>query len=518
MTGSCAFEKVDQMRMAFRDQRGMALVLSLLLTMTMSLAIASMLVMAQTETLSTTNYRLMSQARYGAESGMQKTVNHLLNTYTPPPGVSNGDPITAYNTTVSPVTYNGNPVILSANASVASNYPVAGIQTAFRDALQGSLPSGTTTVNFAPYARLLAMQQVPTYGGTTATLQTWEIVSNGTITLGKPATVEVTAILERQKIPAQGFAAFGTAASCGAIILSGTSSTDSYDSSTYSGSGSITSSNGGLLASGGNVGTNGNLTESGQATVNGTLSTPRVGVGNCSSGNVTAQTSSGGATVTGGIVQLPQAITMPAPAAPSPMPPTSNLTINSSANCASLGLSSPATCTGSSGDLTIHPNGSTVLLGDVTISGGANLTLAGGTPSTFNINSLSITGNSHIGITSGSVVINVAGKNSSGGWMSNPFDTSGTSFSNSSMDPSQLQILYAGTEQIRITGGSDQAMVVYAPNAPVQLSGNSGYYGSIIGSTITNTGGAGIHYDRHLSQIFFAVGNSMLSAFSWNKF
>ena len=74
------------------------------------------------------------------------------------------------------------------------------------------------------------------------------------------------------------------------------------------------------------------------------------------------------------------------------------------------GLSSPATCTGSSGNLSINPNGSTVLLGNVTISGGANLTLVGGTPSTFNINSLTITGNSNIGITSGSVVMNIAGK------------------------------------------------------------------------------------------------------------
>jgi hypothetical protein len=180
----------------------MALVLSLLLTMTLSLAIASMLVMAQTETLSTTNYRLMSQARYGAESGVQITVNHLLNTYTPPPGVSNGDPITAYNTTVSPVTYNGNPVILSANANVTSNYPAAGVQTAFLNALQGSLPSGTTTVNFAPYARLLAMQQVPTYGGTTATLQTWEIVSTGTIPW-RAATVEVTgfSMVKTRRLP-----------------------------------------------------------------------------------------------------------------------------------------------------------------------------------------------------------------------------------------------------------------------------------------------------------------------------
>ncbi len=508
------------MRTTLRDQRGIALVLAMLLTMAMSLAVASMLVMAQTETLSTMNYRLMSQARYGAESGVQKTVNHLLNTYTAPPGVANADPITAYNTTVSPVTYNGQPVILSANASVASNYPVAAVQTAFNTALAGSLPSGTTTVNFTPYARLVAMQQVPTYGGVTATLQTWEIMSTGTINQGKPATVEVTAILERQKVPAQGFAAFGTSPTCGAIILSGTASTDSYDSSTYSGTGGVTSSNGGLTASGGNVGTNGNLTESGQATVNGTLSTPRVGVGSCSSGNVTALQSSGGATVTGGLVQLPQAISMPTPAAPSPMPPTTNLNINSSASCASLGLSSPATCSGASGNLTIDPHGSTVLLGDVTISGGANLTLVGGTPSTFNINSVTISGNSHIGIEpgSGSVVMNIAGKDNSGGWMSNPFDTSGTSFTNSSMDPSQLQILYAGPEQIRITGGSDQAMVMYAPNAPVELSGSAAFYGSMIGATIRNTGGAAIHYDRNLSQVFWAVGNSMLSAFSWNKY
>ena len=123
------------------------------------------------------------------------------------------------------------------------------------------------------------------------------------------------------------------------------------------------------------------------------------------------------------------------------MPPTSNLTINSSANCASLGLSSPATCTGSSGDLDDNPNGSTVLLGNVTISGGAESDPGRRTPSTFNINSLTISGNSHIGVSTGSVVVNVAGKNSSGGWMSNPFDTSGSSFTNSSMDPSQLQIL-----------------------------------------------------------------------------
>jgi hypothetical protein len=69
-----------------------------------------------------------------------------------------------------------------------------------------------------------------------------------------------------------------------------------------------------------------------------------------------------------------------------------------------------------------------------------------------------------------------------------------------------------------VTGGSTQAMLVYAPNADVILSGNADFYGSLIGRTVTNTGGAAIHHDRRLSQLFFTVGNSMLSAFTWNKY
>src|SRR6185312_15828310 len=98
------------------------------------------------------------------------------------------------------------------------------------------------------------------------------------------------------------YAAFGTSGGCGALDFHGNDTrTDSYDS----GAGLV----GGvpsLSSTGGNVGTNGNLTEGGGATIHGTLSTPRVGVGNCSSGNVSALTSSGGASVSGGVLQLPQ--------------------------------------------------------------------------------------------------------------------------------------------------------------------------------------------------------------------
>ena len=42
------------------------------------------MLLSQTETYSSMNYRLMSQARYGAESGVHKATNYLLYTYVRP--------------------------------------------------------------------------------------------------------------------------------------------------------------------------------------------------------------------------------------------------------------------------------------------------------------------------------------------------------------------------------------------------------------------------------------------------
>jgi len=85
---------------------------------------------------------------------------------------------------------------------------------------------------------------------------------------------------------------------CGALSFGGGGTTDSYDSSQYSGSGTPA-----FQSSGGNVGTNGNLTESrSKTTINGSLSTPRAGVGSCSSSTITALSVNGNASVkfTGG--------------------------------------------------------------------------------------------------------------------------------------------------------------------------------------------------------------------------
>ena len=45
---------------------------------------ASLMLLSQTETYASMNYRSMTQARYAAESGVHKAINYLLNSYAAP--------------------------------------------------------------------------------------------------------------------------------------------------------------------------------------------------------------------------------------------------------------------------------------------------------------------------------------------------------------------------------------------------------------------------------------------------
>src|SRR5262245_49332074 len=100
--------------MHIRNDRGMAMVLALFLMSVLTALGTSLMFLAQTETYATMNYRMMSQARYAAEAGIQKASNFLLDPaqYSMPGTVT--DPLTNYNRNVSPVTWGGQPVILSA--------------------------------------------------------------------------------------------------------------------------------------------------------------------------------------------------------------------------------------------------------------------------------------------------------------------------------------------------------------------------------------------------------------------
>jgi Tfp pilus assembly protein PilX len=513
--------------MAAKNQNGVALIMTLILLLILSVMAVSFLFMARAETWSGMNYRLMTQARYGAEAGINKAANFLQSTsYTAPTAAQ----AATLGITHSPVTYgiSGDPAALSANSSLgASNYPIDSDKTNFA-ALSGSLTSGNTTVNYQPYAKLLGIESFVAYPSSTSVVtEKWELTSDGTISGVRNAAVRVSAIMERQKVPTFGYAAFADATGCGALNFGGGGTTDSYDSSTLT-----TDANGIATAPstfssyGGNVGTNGNLDESGaKTTINGSLSTPRTGTGTCSTSTVTALTTNGNATVTQGLVELPQNLTYTTPDAPSPAPPTTAMSIANKADC--TGIPSCTTDSGKNPTETYITAGSTkgtaTSLGSLTVQGDLHLVPpAGTTPGTtvyINANSITANGNPNIYIdpipgTSpaqyAQIVLNIAPGGS--------IDLTGSSLSNPSLVPGNFQLLYGGSNQVKINGGTQTAMVLYAPNASFKLNGGGNLYGSVIANTVTDLGGGAIHYDRHLQSQFYQLGSYMLSAFSWAKY
>ena len=60
------------------NERGIAIVISLFLMTAMSVLAASLMFLAQSETYASMNYRMMSQARYAGEAGVQKASDFLL--------------------------------------------------------------------------------------------------------------------------------------------------------------------------------------------------------------------------------------------------------------------------------------------------------------------------------------------------------------------------------------------------------------------------------------------------------
>jgi hypothetical protein len=248
--------------------------------------------------------------------------------------------------------------------------------------------------------------------------------------------------------------------------------------------------------------------------INGSLSTPRTGVGSCSGGNVSALTQSGGAIVTEGLVQLPQTVTYPTPPEPSPMPPTGFVTFNGSCPASTLTY-----CAGAGSSVTLDPalSGGTIVLGDVRVAANTNMTLK---PGVYIVNSVDFSGGASItvdvdtaAVPAQQVVIQVAGQNSN-----TPIDFTGGTIVNSTYDPSRLQIFYAGDRNVRLTGGAESSALVYAPNASTAFSGAGQFYGAVVAGEITDMGGAQINYDRNLENDTLTSGNWTMSSFTWSNF
>jgi hypothetical protein len=478
-----------------QHERGIALVLALLLTAAASALAVSLMFLSQTETYATMNYRMMSQARFAGEAGIHKAADFLLDsTKYQVPGGGNplGDSLANYDTTKSPVICiagcpNLNqPVVLSASTLVSSNYPVAAVGTAFQDGAKGTLAVGNASLSYGSYATLISMQKFDAYGGTQNVVQTWQITGVGTLGGVSQSTVQVEATVETPKVSANSMAAFATSNQCDAIYLKGDVKTDSYDSRVAP-PGSTPGAGNSTKNEQGDVGTNGNIHLQGSTDMNGNLYTPRQGVGSCTEGAVVALTETGSAmNVNGDLVHLPAVVNYPTPTM-SVVPPTNTVTIDSTllntsapagggmtqvqasaANaCAQLGLvlttsttagncdvrntTGQSVMSGGAGPFTTivvgtgAANAPDLTLPSVVVGGGITLKIEGAsTPGqTVNVNSLTappsggggsveIDANLTSGVTDQSVVLKIAGKNPDGSEMAVPFDFEGLSWKQNS--------------------------------------------------------------------------------------
>lgn len=520
------------------NQKGAALLVTLILILVLSVMTAGMMFLAQSETLSSANYRLMTQSRYGAEAGLHAAANYIINPTTGYPGIGTSDPISAYNVNVSPVTYSNSPVVLSSISGVTGNYPVSSVETSFNSATTGSLNTGAKAIKYSVSAQLLEMKQIIQCGNAQPlTSQLWKLTSHGDITGVRNAEVEVSALLESHIVPCYKYAAFATGTGCGAINWSGGGPIDSYDSSNVAA---------GTQGYDGNVGSNGNANLATHTSITGQFSSPETGVGACSSGDaITGATSSTldqyvgncetgppptGQTycsATGGQVTLPQSVTYPPPATSYPTN-SSNPTVNESSLSSSGGTLTPNSSTacpagGSSVGCYGDISNSVTLMPTVTGTYGSPGPPAYSCgPATYYINTLTLNGSKSLTLGAcpdGSyqaIVLNIVDVNSA----TTPLNIGGGSIANASFNPSFLQIQYAGMGQIKVHGGSSAAACVYAPNAPVELDGaNSSWYGALITSTLNLNGdGASIHYDRRLANTVATVGNWTMDTFTWSKY
>ena len=416
---------------------------------------------------------------------------------------------------------------------MTGTYPITDVQDAYDAAAQGTLAVGNQTLNYETTATLLGMRQVNVYAVGPKVVQRWEINSEGSIAGVQNAAVEVSAVLDRTTAPVFSYAAFGISDACDppGLTFGGDSSTDSYDSSTTGCSGATIDTSCGLDPdSGGNIGTNGSMDViGGSVEINGSLSTPRAGVGSCEENAAIDNPD----VLLGDdpLIQLPQTLEFEDPAFPTPTPILTNQTLpNNSFTCPLIpGCSprvpqqknkfnlAPSCVTGPC------PAGSTTY-GNLSGGGGADkeIHLSAGT---YNINSLDLGAQLTVIIDSGPVILNIAGcatlnadSTDCATYLDAPLSTNGGSFTNASMDSSDLQIRYAGTGELQMRGTSGLAAVVYAPNAHFETVGTTDFYGAVIANTVDLTGTANIHYDRALENFDLTLGNFILQAFTWKKF
>ena len=545
-----------------RSERGMALVFVLFLLTTVSALAVSLTFLANSETFASGNYRLATQARYGAESSAQKVADYLLGANYNPALVAPGGGVV---NTGSPVTFGGNPVVLSSDVN-ASNYPDNATKQAFANMFTGAnanVVAGNTTVTMKATATLVFEDAFSdAYLGGTTIVQTWQITADGVINGVRTSTVEITETVETPEVPAFKYAAFANNDQCQALWFHGSSDTNSYNSQALPANTAPQVCAAGVTGpqcmnnKGGDVGTNGNmLIDGGAVNVYGNLSTPRTGVGACNQGNITALSGAAADIHGGAPLQLPGKVQLPTPAiqAPSALAAVSISANNANqlahafdTTCNDLGFGAggPNFGKGTCGPNYANPanpvltltntSGAPLSLPQITLNAQVSLVLTAQVPGAgvnneYDFNAVKLDGGASIGVSTPSqdaqVVVRIAGKDSAGHNIDPAIDFVGGTFTApvgtcvtcSKYDAALLQFVYGGTNSILMKGNSSASATFYAPNSPATLIGNDNLYGAIIADTIEVAGNASIYYDTTLQTTAMTRGNPIMTAFSWKN-
>jgi len=439
----------------FKDERGIALVMTLLFLVVTGILATALVFTVQNEMKTSTAYKYSQQAFYVANAGVQRAVEWYTNSYTP------HVPASDYDSTTLPVKYSGSNVLLAGQTGFTSTYPESSRITAFTTLLNNkSLEANENNTGiYAVNATLLKYRaanfiNLTTFASYTSAIERWRLNSTGYWgTLAKPMGVsEITGVVENS-----GNALFDRALwGIDWVQLGGTVLIDSYDPAfgPYGGA---------------NIGDNGAIGSDGYITANGTVDIQGdVAYFDAANSNISST-----CTVTGDIINLQEKREFPP--IPSFTVGATNITKNST------------------GTTTINPGA----YGTVNVKKGELLL----SPGTYYFDSISDSANGHIAI-SGNTTI----------YVKTNLDLGGSGVFNPTGDPTLLTVYYSGTSEAKIHGNPEAFVEIYAPNAPMKLVGTSDFYGSFVGKTVTIQGTPKVHFDEgclneHLIQRPFRIIN-----------
>ncbi len=235
------------MRMSMRNPRhrsqkiqyresGIALVMALLTLFVLSLAVAGMVISSQQEVWTTSNFRATTQARYVAEAGVQAALQYLKQ-YT----------VTGVNTAYPPTLSTGSTLVL-ANFTGTLPTPSGTISTTadtnFSTSITNTMTKMSSLQGF-PKASANVVAQLLMYNTSGKITSQWKISSSGSVnpyatvaTIGRGnALVEEVVLLSATVtsgtptlLPFPNSAIFANGTGCGALTITGGSSTNAYNS------------------------------------------------------------------------------------------------------------------------------------------------------------------------------------------------------------------------------------------------------------------------------------------------